>query len=625
MADIFVSYTSSDRGWAFWIGQQLERLGHTPHLHDWEISAGGDIAEWMEARHDKADNVLLVVSEAYLTKGYSKWERLAAQWAARERPNFALPVLIEDCKLPTLLAHIKRCELYGINKEEHAREWLDNYLRPATKPIKPVAFPPRAKGAEASLPPAKGAQASPAAVAPFPGGKRALSNITMGVPRHFLGRGDELAAIDAALKRMNGGVAALYGLRGVGKSTLAAAYAESHRKHYHAIWWIRAQTPETLRADLVSLGVRLRWVARNEEEEPALEKVRERLRYDGEGLLLICDNAIGPASVEPYCRAGGAARTLITSNSPAWRGVAEPVEIRVWPKTVGAEYLVARTGRDERADAEALSETLGGLTLAHEQAAAYCERLGLSLAEYRKRFAAAPEPLLDAAKDASPDYHGGLTVAKAFSLAIDEAAKLHPAADPLITYAALLAPEPIPLFLFSKSRQTFGGTLASLLAGDGLDEAVAALRSFALVDRERILDERDPTIATDTIRLHRLVRTVASGRLQGALVENARRVLIKSMAKVYPTGVLNSPSCWPQARRLDALALDLVAGAVSPPKGVEDAVAHLVALLEQYHSARTIPSVNFERTRPSLPANPNRSPLMLSARRLLRRVFLGLR
>jgi hypothetical protein len=30
VADIFVSYTSSDRDWAFWIGQELEKLGHAP-------------------------------------------------------------------------------------------------------------------------------------------------------------------------------------------------------------------------------------------------------------------------------------------------------------------------------------------------------------------------------------------------------------------------------------------------------------------------------------------------------------------------------------------------------------------------------------------------------------------
>src|SRR6266704_814515 len=89
-------------------------------------------------------------------------------------------------------------------------------------------------------------------------------------------------------------------------------------------------------------------------------------------------------------------------------------------------------------------------------------------------------------------YHDGLTVAKTFALAIEEAAKLHPAAEPLIVHAALLAPEPIPLFLFAEAREKFGEPLSSLLAGDGLDEAVAALRAFALIDRETIADERNP-------------------------------------------------------------------------------------------------------------------------------------
>ena len=111
-----------------------------------------------------------------------------------------------------------------------------------------------------------------------------------------------------------------------------------------------------------------------------------------------------------------------------------------------------------------MSEALGGLPLAHEQAAAYCERLDLSLAEYRKRFEAAPARLLDDARDAPAEYHDGLTVAKTFALAIDEAAKLHPAAEPLIVHAALLAPEPIPLFLFSEAREKFGEPLASALA-----------------------------------------------------------------------------------------------------------------------------------------------------------------
>jgi Tfp pilus assembly protein PilF len=412
-----------------------------------------------------------------------------------------------------------------------------------------------------------------------------LTNVPIDVPRHFLGRDNELAAIDAALKPDEGRVAitALHGMRGVGKTTLAAAYAERHRNDYRATWWIRAQTDSTIRADLVSLGVRLGWVGADEKEEPAFVKVRDRLRHEGDGLLLIYDNAIDPTNARPYLQSRGAARALVTSNSPVWRGVATLVEIRVWPRQVGADYLIARAGRsEERLDAEALSQTLGGLTLAHEQAATYCERTGVSLAEYRKRFEAAPTGLLDAAKDASADYYGGLTVAKAFALAIDEAAKIHPAAEPLIVHAALLAPEPIPLFLFSEGREKFGDPLASQLADDGLDEAVAALRAFALVDREMIPDEYDPAIVTETIRLHRLVRAVAASRLRGKGAEAAWRVLVDAMAAVYPRTVYYDPTAWPRARRLDALALDLVAGPRDRPSGAEVSVSYLLDRLASY-------------------------------------------
>jgi hypothetical protein len=88
------------------------------------------------------------------------------------------------------------------------------------------------------------------------------SNVPIRIPAHFMGRDDTLAAIEAALAGEEGRVAitALHGLRGVGKTTLAAAYAEKHRGDYRATWWIRAQTEPSMRADLVALGVRLGWV-----------------------------------------------------------------------------------------------------------------------------------------------------------------------------------------------------------------------------------------------------------------------------------------------------------------------------------------------------------------------------
>ena len=58
MADIFVSYTSSDHDWAMWIAKELQALGHKPYVHEWEIGAGDDIYAWMEARHGRRKAIL---------------------------------------------------------------------------------------------------------------------------------------------------------------------------------------------------------------------------------------------------------------------------------------------------------------------------------------------------------------------------------------------------------------------------------------------------------------------------------------------------------------------------------------------------------------------------------------
>jgi hypothetical protein len=177
MVDIFISYTGSDRDWAFWLGKELTALGHAPHVHEWEVKGGDDIYACMERRHDTADQVLCVVSDDYLKAPFSTLERNAALWrAATGRPGFVLLVAVKSCRLPTLSDHIRRCELFGI-PQDAARLRFHDFI---------MAQPP------------------PEAVA-FPGKVFAVSNIPIRVPEHFLGRDDALAAIETALARYEGG------------------------------------------------------------------------------------------------------------------------------------------------------------------------------------------------------------------------------------------------------------------------------------------------------------------------------------------------------------------------------------------------------------------------------------
>jgi hypothetical protein len=125
-------------------------------------------------------------------------------------------------------------------------------------------------------------------------------------------------------------------------------------------------------ADLAGFGVRLGWIVSDAPEETAVALLLARLRGEGDGILLVYDNANNAEEIRQYLPRGGAAQIIVTSTAPNWSSVAAAVEIEIWPKEVGADHLMARACRTgEHGSALALSEALGGLPLAHEQAAAY--------------------------------------------------------------------------------------------------------------------------------------------------------------------------------------------------------------------------------------------------------------
>ena len=71
----------------------------------------------------------------------------------------------------------------------------------------------------------------------------------------------------------------------------------------------------------------------------------------------------------------------------------------------------------------------------------------MGFGEYLRRFERTPIKFLADARHAPRAHNDGQTVERSFALAIEQAAKLHSMAEPPIVHAALLAPEPIPLFL----------------------------------------------------------------------------------------------------------------------------------------------------------------------------------
>ena len=95
---------------------------------------------------------------------------------------------------------------------------------------------------------------------------------------------------------------------------------------------------------LIALGQKLGWL--RDGQPDALAHVMERLKTDGTRILLIYDNAIEARSLAGFLPTGGAAHVLITSNDHSWHRVAEPVEIRLWPKEIdGVAHQPGHWGR----------------------------------------------------------------------------------------------------------------------------------------------------------------------------------------------------------------------------------------------------------------------------------------
>jgi hypothetical protein len=206
--------------------------------------------------------------------------------------------------------------------------------------------------------------------------------------------------------------------------------------------------------------------------------------------MLIFDNVPDPAAVRGFVPPAGGGRVVITSQHAYWPA-GQALEVPVLDRATAAAFLMSRTGAtgaEEEAAARELAGELGGLPLALEQAAAYMQASGRSLAEYLGLFRARRAELLRRGDPAGYDKQVATTWALAFAdLEGDPAAGL-------LRLAAFCAAEDIPLRLLLRPRPRlagkFGAQVAPLLVPlleDELarDDAVAGLRRYSLISAPR--------------------------------------------------------------------------------------------------------------------------------------------
>jgi tetratricopeptide (TPR) repeat protein len=490
MIDFFVSYNGADRSWAEWIAWHLEQAGYSTVLQAWDFRPGSNFVLGMQKAAAEAARTIAVLSPSYLAARFTQpeWAAAFVQDPTGEKGTL-VPVCVRECELTGLWPAIVYIDLVGL-AEDAARDALlagirHERRRPAAPPPFPAVKPPR-----------------------FPGSLPPIWNVPHLRNRNFTGRDQLLDDLRTALSsgRPAALTQAITGLGGVGKTQLAVEYAYRHATGYACVWWARAEEPATLAADYAALAVPLGLPEKDAaDQRTTVEAVRLWLGRNP-GWLLVLDNANDPREVRSYLPQGTAGHVLVTSRNPAWAGSAQPLPVAVLPREEAIAFLRKRTGCDDRDAANRLCDAVGDLPLALEQAGAYIESTGITVAEYLSRFESHARELLKTPP--STDYPA--SVATTWLVAFERLKKEAPGALELLNFLAFLAPDDIP---------------RELVPGDPmkLDQAVAGLRKYSLVE-----------VRGGAFAVHRLVQAVTRDRLANSEAKECAEAALQAVNGAFP-------------------------------------------------------------------------------------------
>ncbi|MEU8822466.1 tetratricopeptide repeat protein [Streptomyces sp. NPDC048636] len=328
-------------------------------------------------------------------------------------------------------------------------------------------------------------------------GPRGLHNLPWPAGHRFVGRETEMTLLDRALRPRTERAAtqvvtqAMSGLGGVGKSTLALRFAHDHRPDYSAVWWINAETPETITDSLAELTAAVNpEINTTTAASGALAPWALAWLDAHPGWLLVFDNATKPDHLAPYLARLTSGDHLITSRlTQGWDALAaQPLHLDVLTASAATSLLhqLAKVNHPaEHPVAEELADELGHLPLALEQAGAYVHRTRGTYSSYLQRLRTQAARMLSTPGNGDPH---STTIARTWRVTLDTIADRDPLAIHLLRVMAWFAPHDIPRDLLNGAADEPGAEI----------DALALLNDFSMI-----------TLTETTTATHRLVQAVA--------------------------------------------------------------------------------------------------------------------
>ena len=298
---------------------------------------------------------------------------------------------------------------------------------------------------------------------------------------------------------------ALVGNGGMGKTQIALQHAHNPENNFKYVWWLRSEEPATLLEDYISIARDLHlpgWDLRDTDQTVKTVKLWLEGQCDSRWLLVF-DNAKERKDLERYVPVAGNGQIIVTSRLSVWDGFAQLMEVGVFQRDKlegeSVDFLLKRTGKDDRKGAADLAAELGDLPLALEQAGAYIKESGISLSDYIARLKENRKDILRQGKPRNyPD-----SVATTWEISFQAVQNELPAAGDLLNLCAFLAPDAIPRWLLEGEAEHLPGSLALCVGNAGeFDHCIAILKKYSLI-----------SAADNLFSIHRLVQAVIQDRL----------------------------------------------------------------------------------------------------------------
>ncbi|WP_194896034.1 FxSxx-COOH system tetratricopeptide repeat protein [Catenulispora pinisilvae] len=534
-----IHYVAEDRMWADWVREILAQVDVSADL----VGAGIPIANSTPiANADSAPGagtpeadrqILAIASHAYLRSAdaHTDLRRLGATATSSDgTPTHRITaVRVADVRLPAQYEANAPIDLARLSEPEAVETLLravDRNAYAQWRARSPDALPSaRAHGPR------------------FPGVDPQAWNVR-GRNATFTGRDEVLEHVRDRL--LCGSVAgsapphALHGLGGVGKTQVALEYAHRFKGDYDLVWWLSADQPELIPAELARLArpMGLCGLRADSGIAETAAAVLEALRR-GDPVrrwLLIYDNADEPGAVRPFLPESRHGHVLITSRNPAWAQEAAPVEVEVFTRAESVEHLRRRVPGLAVEDADALSVALGDLPLAVEQAAAWLTETGTPVGEYLAELDRQASAVL--ALNQPGDYP--VPVATTWTISFEALRDRSPAAVRLLQLCSFLAPEPVSMALLRSDQM-----IQALIP---YDEALRDRMMIGRVVREvgRFALARVDA-ASNTLQVHRLVQSVIRARMSEEEQEQACHEVHRVLVGARPrAGDTDDPENWPR-------------------------------------------------------------------------------